>query len=62
MAIRKFKITLDEDIDIDTTEYYEHQLKGRYLKQTILALYFYENGVELNQDIQIKEITDEKEV
>lgn len=59
MKTRKFKLTLDVELDIDPNEYVDWRLNKRYLRETILAQYFYDNGVELNQDIKIEEITDE---
>ena len=59
MKKRKFKLTLDVEFEFEFDGHAEWRLEPKYLKQTILKEYFYENGVELNQDIEIKEITDE---
>ena len=50
----KYRLQLDVVIDIDLPkDTPEWQLNEKYLKQTILNEYFYKNGTDLNQDIQI---------
>ena len=50
----KYRLQLDVVIDIDLPkDTPEWRLNEKYLKQTILNEYFYKNGIDLNQDIQI---------
>ena len=50
----KYRLKLDVVIDIDLPkDTPEWRLNEKYLKQTIMNEYFYKNGTDLNQDIQI---------
>ena len=50
----KYRLKLDVVIDIDLPkDTPDWRLNEKYLKLTILNEYFYKNGTDLNQDIQI---------